>query len=53
MMTMTPKDEKPRETPDQDEDEIPIADERTIDDFELEYDDAEPDDRRRDPLRKP
>ena len=39
---------------DDEEDEEKIVDRQNeIDDFELEDDDAEPDDRRRDPLRKP
>lgn len=35
------------------EEDVVIETDRDVDDFELEHDDAEPDDRRRDPLRRP
>lgn len=38
---------------DEDDEDIPATAEPAFDEFELEHDDAEPSDRRRDPLRKP
>ena len=37
----------------EDEDDEKIEFEHEVNDFDLEHDDAEPDDRRRDPLRRP
>jgi hypothetical protein len=44
---------KKRAGDDEDLDELPLDETPEFDEFELEHDDAEPSDRRRDPLRKP
>ena len=44
---------KQRGLHDDDLDEAPLDSVPEFDEFELEHDDAEPSDRRRDPLRKP
>ena len=46
-------DGKQRGLDDDDLDEAPLDSVPEFDEFELEHDDAEPSDRRRDPLRKP
>jgi hypothetical protein len=43
--------DKPKKPGDEEEDDIDVVDDG--DDFDAESDDAEPDERRRDPLRRP
>lgn len=42
-----------RKLPDEDDGDLALDPDPAFDEFELEHDDAEPSDRRRDPLRKP